>query len=181
MIPTPGQCGGSGRRCWSRRRRQRASLSPASHFAALTLVAARTLGLRSAFLTVTAVWLANQAVGFGMLGYPHDVETLAWGIAIGLAALASLAAAAALMRRLDAAASALSVLAGFATSFAVFEAVLLAAALVLGGTENFAPAIVGQVLLLNGAWAVALIAVHEAWRWARHSRSLTLRGILLPR
>jgi hypothetical protein len=150
-------------------------------FAAIALVAARTLRGRAALLTIAAVWLANQAVGFAALDYPRDAETLAWGVAIGVAAVASTMAAAALMRRFHAAPMALSLIAGFAASFAVFEAVLFATALILGGTDTFAPAIVGELLLLNGAWAIALIAVHEVWRRAGFSRRLTLRGAPVAR
>jgi hypothetical protein len=150
-------------------------------FAAIALVAARTLRRRAAFLTIAAVWLANQAVGFAALDYPRDAETLAWGVAIGVAAVASTMAAAALMRRFHAASMALSLIAGFAASFVVFEAVLFATAPILGGTDTFAPAIIGELLLLNGAWAVALIAVHEAWRRAGFSRRLSLRGAPVAR
>jgi hypothetical protein len=150
-------------------------------FAAIALVAAHTMRRRAAFLTIAAVWLANQAVGFAALDYPSDAETLAWGVAIGVAAVASMMAAAAVMPRSHAASTAPSLIAGFAASFVVFETVLVATALILRGTDTFAPAIIGELLLLNGAWAVALIAMHEAWRRAGFSRRLSLRGAPVAR
>ena len=62
-------------------------------FAALGALAALALPLRAAFATAILGWLANQLVGFGFLGYPTDPSTLAWGLALGISAIAAVAAA----------------------------------------------------------------------------------------
>ncbi|MEM6464438.1 MAG: hypothetical protein AAF724_21260 [Pseudomonadota bacterium] len=62
-------------------------------FAGLGALAAVVLPLRQALATATLGWLANQIVGFGFLGYPADPATIAWGVALGLSAIAAVAAA----------------------------------------------------------------------------------------
>ncbi len=62
-------------------------------FAALGALVAIALPRREAFATVILGWFANQVVGFGFLGYPTDASTLAWGLALGISALAAVAAA----------------------------------------------------------------------------------------
>ena len=44
----------------------------ATPFAAVAAVAAITLPLRPALAASVGVWLANQAVGYGLLAYPID-------------------------------------------------------------------------------------------------------------
>ena len=82
-------------------------------FAALGALAALALPRREAFATVILGWLANQLVGFGFLGYPTDPSTLAWGLALGLSALAAVAAA----RAIDGVAARLPVLGVAALAF----------------------------------------------------------------
>ena len=59
----------------------------ATPFAAFAVVAAAMLPLVSALAVVTGAWLVNQVIGFGVLHYPVDANTILWGFAIGLAAL----------------------------------------------------------------------------------------------
>ena len=68
------------------------ALACATPFAALATLAARTLDRRDAVGLIGLAWIANQAVGFGLHGYPHTVSTYGWGVAIGAAALAALVA-----------------------------------------------------------------------------------------
>ena len=62
-------------------------------FAALGALAAIALPRREAFATAILGWLANQVVGFGFLDYPTDLSTIAWGIVLGISALAAVLAA----------------------------------------------------------------------------------------
>lgn len=62
-------------------------------FAAMAAYAACNLPRRHAVALVVATWLGNQAVGFGLLHYPHTASTFGWGLAIGAAALAALSVA----------------------------------------------------------------------------------------
>ncbi len=68
------------------------SLAPC-RFAAFAAATALTLNTRDALLLTVALWLANQIVGFGLMGYPWDGSTLLWGAVLGVVALLSTAAA----------------------------------------------------------------------------------------
>ncbi|MEM9440253.1 MAG: hypothetical protein AAGA73_07405 [Pseudomonadota bacterium] len=69
------------------------ALACATPFAALAALGALALKKVDAFAVAILAWSINQAVGFGLLGYPTDPMTLAWGVAIGLSAVAATAAA----------------------------------------------------------------------------------------
>lgn len=134
-------------------------------FPAFALAAAYLLRPRTALLTVTAVWLTNQAVGFAFLNYPLDGDTVLWGLAIGLATLAATAAARGTLRLVHWNLVGSLAAAGI-FAFGLYEAGLLLVALVLGGTGAFTASIVGQFALLNIAWAAALLGTAEALRYA---------------
>src|ERR1700742_2351537 len=74
------------------------ALACATPFAAFAVIAAAMLPLRPALLVVTGAWLVNQGIGFGALHYPIKTNTMLWGLAIGLAALAAAAVSAAVLR-----------------------------------------------------------------------------------
>ena len=152
----------------------------ATPFAAVAAVAAMTLPLRAAVVVSTGVWLANQAVGFGLLAYPVDFTSLAWGAALGAAALAATFAAWAASVRLDDQAGPVRWVAAFAAALLVHQGVLFAASLVLGGGEGFTVPAVGGIAVLNAVWAVGLALVCRALavvlgRQAAGA-SLTVRG-----
>jgi multisubunit Na+/H+ antiporter MnhE subunit len=134
-------------------------------FAAFAVAGAYALSPRAAFLTVGAVWLANQVIGFAFLGYPWTVDTALWGLAIGAAALLATALACAAMR-LRSRNIALAIGIAAVAAFGIYEATLFLVSLWLGGEENFAPAIVGPLALLNLEWAAALLGCCEILRYA---------------
>ncbi|MEA1833466.1 hypothetical protein U8607_15380 [Methylobacterium durans] len=136
-----------------------AALACATPFAALAALSALALPRRDALLCVGAAWCLNQGVGFGLLGYPWDASALAWGLAIGWAALLAVPAAAAVARRVKVARGLASLLA----AFAVYEAVLVLAGLVLpGSAEAYAPAIVARLFLINLGTLAAALALSAA-------------------
>ena len=130
-------------------------------FAAFAVIAATAMSRGHAVLLTVAVWLVNQVVGFVVLSYPWTGTTLAWGLAIGAAAVVGTLAAHWTVRRL-AFRPVAGTLAAFAAAFVVYEVALYAAAVsALGGTEAFAPGIVGQVLLVNAATFVGLYGLGQ--------------------
>ena len=131
----------------------------ATPFAALAAVAAITLPLRAALLATAGVWLANQAMGYGLLAYPVDANSLSWGVALGVAAVAATAAASAVVSGLRDRAEPGRWVAGLAAAFAAQQGVLFAASLILGGGEGFTAAAVGGIATLNAIWAAALALV----------------------
>jgi hypothetical protein len=141
----------------------------ATPFAAFAVIAAATLPLQPALLVTLAAWLVNQAIGFGFLHYPLDATTLAWGFAIGVAALAATAASAAVLR-LTARTGAVGALgAALIGAYAAYEFVLFAATPFLGGAEDFTAAIVGRLGVLSVLWAIGLVAVCEVARVLNHA------------
>jgi hypothetical protein len=145
-------------------------------FAAFAVIAATTLSRGHALVVTVAVWLANQAVGFGVLHYPWTGKTFAWGIAIGGAAVVGTLAAQGTVARLGSFRSPVRALAGFVSAFALYQLALYAvAASILGGTGAFAPRIIGQVLLVNTVTFVGLLGLRQlveaAGSLARRSRA----------
>jgi hypothetical protein len=137
-------------------------------FAAFGAVAAMTLPQRDALLLTVALWLVNQIIGFGFMHYPWDAMTLAWGAILGGIAVLSTAAAQATVRRQGLIVTAVS---SFATAFVVYEGGLyLISATVMGGTEDFAAAIVLRILEINAAAFVCLMAVALLLTAVDHSR-----------
>lgn len=123
-------------------------------FAAVAAIAARTLPLGAALGTVAAMWLANQALGFGVFHYPHDAASVSAGLALG--AGAALAAVVAARVRVP-------VLA-FVAAFVTFEAVQFACALQAGDVRSFAPSIVAWLLGGNLLGGATLLSFREALR-----------------
>jgi hypothetical protein len=129
-------------------------------FAAFAVIAAVTAPRRDAVMLTVALWLANQAVGFGLLRYPWTGSTFAWGAALGVAAVIGTLGALWTFERLGSLKPfARSVLA-FVAAFALYQLALYAvAAFWLGGGEMFAPGIVRQVLLINAVTLGGLFAL----------------------
>ncbi|WP_407518572.1 hypothetical protein, partial [Methylobacterium oryzisoli] len=135
----------------------------AAPFAAVAAYAALVLPRRDGLAAVLLAWLANQAVGFGLLGYPHDPSTLAWGLALAAAALLAWGAAGAVARAARGRTVAVAV-AALAAGFAAYEAALLAAGLVLpgGGLAAFTPAVVARLFLIDLAALAAMALLRIA-------------------
>ncbi|PDV85074.1 hypothetical protein CO652_28435 [Rhizobium sp. H4] len=140
----------------------------ATPFVALAAVSAVVLPRRMALMAVLLAWLANQTVGYLVLGYPQTFDSYAWGLAIGIAAFASHAAALGALRLT--AGPAVTMAGAFIAGFAAYEGVLFAATAVLpSGDAAFSAAVVAEVLLINSLAAVGLICLHAG---AAASRAL---------
>lgn len=133
-------------------------------FAAFAVAAAYALSVRTALVTVAAIWLANQAVGFAVLGYPWTVDTILWGVAIGGAALVATALACATLG-LAIENKMIAVGAAFVMALGAYQGGLFLVTFALGGRDAFTPAIVGHVALLNLGWAFALVGTYEILRY----------------
>jgi hypothetical protein len=133
-------------------------------FVAFSVAAAYALSTRSALLTVAGVWLANQAVGFAVLGYPWTADTILWGLAIGAAALAATGLAC-LTLRSGFQGKVVAVGASFVVALGAYQGGLFLATFALGGRDAFTPAIIGHVALLSLGWTVALVGSWEILRY----------------
>jgi len=131
----------------------------ATPFAALATLAALKIGQREAVIAMGLVWLANQAIGYGFLGYPWTWDSAAWGLAIGASAgLAFLAAKGLSITR----PAPLAVSLPFVAAFAAFELGLYTAGFALPAAEGaFSASVVGHVFMINAVAICGLIAVRN--------------------
>ena len=130
-------------------------------FAAFAVATAGTHRLRSALGTMAVMWLLNQIIGFGALGYPWTLNTVLWGLAIGTAALSATFAASGALYRFRSSPGWVRLPIAFGTAFVLYEVALIADAVPLGGVAAFAPALVGRFALISGAWLGGLVLLHE--------------------
>lgn len=140
------------------------ALACATPFAAFAVVAAAMLPLRPALLVATGAWLVNQTIGLGALHYPIDASTIAWGFAIGVAALAATAASVVVFRALPMNRTPLMLAFTLVCAYAAYELVLFAATPFLGGEGAFTVTIVTRLGLLGIVWLIGLVAVCEIVR-----------------
>jgi hypothetical protein len=130
-------------------------------FAALAALAVITLPTRQAVALLSAVWAANQIVGFTLLSYPHDGQALAWGVIIALAAFAGLAAAKSVFGAETRFLSVRSV-AALAASIVAYQAVMFVGAYAMDGFESSTAEIVVAVARNDVMWFAGLGALRIA-------------------
>ena len=138
----------------------------ATPFAALATLAALHMRRRDGLALIGIAWLADQAVGYGLLGYPRTANSLAWGVILGAGAVVALLAAQALVERLRDRGAVLAGGLGFAAAFVAYQAVLVTAtALVASGAEASSLPIVGWVLRVNLLSLVGLLILYRVAVW----------------
>ena len=106
----------------------------------------------------------SQAIGFGLLHYPIDTNTILWGFAIGAAALVATATSAAVLRTLRQHRTPLALAVTLIGAYAAYELALLAATPFLGGAEAFTAAIVIRLGSISAVWLIGLVAACEIVR-----------------
>lgn len=137
-------------------------LACATPFPALAALAAVHMRPRDGIALMLLAWAASQAVGFGLLGYPHDPLTLGWGIALATAAVGSALAGYAVLGRLGSRPVAAQLVAAYSTGFLAFKAVVAAWALMLGGLHTAtAPNLLAEQFVRNGAILAGLYLVYR--------------------
>jgi hypothetical protein len=147
-----------------------ACAAPLAGFAAL---AALTSTRRGALALTVAIWFANQIVGFTILRYPTDFETLAWGGALGVIALLCCETARLVARF---AAGAGAPIAALVASFLVYEGLLFVITRAVGGdVSHYALASVARIFIIDasaffGLWAFGLACAALGARPALSSR-----------
>ena len=134
----------------------------ATPFAAFGVLAAMTLSRTDAIRITVALWLANQVIGYAVLGYPRTVNSFSWGLAIGVAAVLSTGVARLIVPRLQTARGLTKAVVALGGTFAAYEAALFTFAVGgLGGTGSFAAPIVGRILVINAAALAGLYALYR--------------------
>jgi hypothetical protein len=138
----------------------------ATPFAALATLAALHMSRRDGLALIGIAWLADQAVGYGLLGYPRTPDSLAWGVILAVGAILGLLAAQALADRLRDRGVMVAGAAALAGAFVADQVVLFAATAVLAsGSEAFSLSIVGWVLRVNLLSLAGLLILYRLAVW----------------
>ena len=138
----------------------------ATPFAALATLAALHMSRRDGLALIGIAWLADQTVGYGLLGYPRTANSLAWGVILGVGAVVALLAARALADRFRGRGGVLAGGLAFAGAFVAHQAVLFAATAALAsGAEAFSLPIVGWVLRVNLLSLAGLLILSRLAVW----------------
>ena len=132
----------------------------AAPFAAVAMLAAATLPLRQALAVTFALWFGNQIVGYSLLGYPSDGETLIWGAIMGVASLAATFVAHRAGQATREKPALLRLLALFIAAFATYEGGLLLGSAIVPANGAFAPDIIAYVAFVDATWAIGLGAAY---------------------
>ena len=133
---------------------------------AVAVIAAGALPLGRALLLTAAVWLAGQAVGFGLHDYPRDAQTVSWGVGLGVAALAATLAAAPASRAFAGQPVWLRAGAAFVAAFVANQVVILGVEQVVTGACEVRPGVISLVGLVNAVWLAVLLLIDAAVRRA---------------
>ncbi len=138
------------------------ALACATPFPALAALAAVHMRRRDGALLMLLAWAASQFVGFFLLGYPRDGSTLAWGFALGTAAVGSVLASYAVLRAADYRSVAARLGVAYAAGFAAFKGIILLWALGLGGLHTaMAPDLLAEQFVRNGAILIGLYGLYR--------------------
>ena len=131
-------------------------------FAALATLAALYMSRRDGLSLIGIAWIADQAVGYSLLGYPRTANSFAWGVILGVGAFVALLAAQALADRVRDRGAVVAGAAAFAGASVAYQAVLVAATAVLAsGSEAFSLPIVAWVLRVNLLSLAGLLILHR--------------------
>lgn len=139
------------------------ALACATPFTALAALAATQLRARDGILLMIASWAVSQATGFCLLGYPHTLSTMLWGVALGMAAVAGVVAARAAADRLAPQRPLLGLAFAYLAATLAFKLVILLWSFGLGGVDiALSPAINAQQLVRNAAILAGLYLLYRA-------------------
>lgn len=131
-------------------------------FAALAAIAAFDTERNDGLWLVGAVWLANQIYGFAFLGYPHEAQAYAWGVTMGIGAIAAYYAARAVVAALAPKGALLAVAAALPVAFTVYEAAIFVGTLVLTRGEGaFNTNVVAYVAIVEVVAFLGLLIAHR--------------------
>jgi len=130
-------------------------------FAALATLAALFLPRRDAFVLIAVNWLANQAIGFGLLHYPLNWDCYRGGIDLGIAALMSTMAAMLAQGALRNVATTVRAIGSFAIAFVAYEGSLFLMS-PAGSGADFAASVVLYIFYVNAVALVGLLLLQSA-------------------
>jgi hypothetical protein len=138
------------------------ALACATPFAALAAVSALMLKPRDAFAALALAWMGNQVVGYGLLAYPVDAASLAWGGVLGLSALFAAAAAIFAAGRTRDFGFTVSAACAFPAAFAAQQLTVLSATSFLPSGDGVFSASVVLLIFSTNALAFAVLMALQA-------------------
>ncbi|MFS8885311.1 hypothetical protein [Synechococcus sp. H70.2] len=151
-------------------------------FVTVGIVTGTTLTRQRAIVSASMIWLANQIFGYTWHNYPRTPDSLAWGLVLGIGTVgvAWLASYRPLffqphpVQPRQWLRNYLWILVMLILGFLAFEGLILAAGLVLGGTEGLTLPILGKIWLHNWLWTGFWLGIHALLTWDRGRRRLEL-------
>lgn len=133
------------------------ALACATPFTALAALAATQMRGRDGIPLMVVAWAASQLVGFGLHDYPRDTTTLAWAVALCMAAVVCVIAARQVTVRMPNSSALSRIIVAYLVASVTFKAVILLWSFGLGGVDTaLSPSINARQLVRNGAILVAL-------------------------
>jgi len=134
----------------------------ATPFPALAALAALHMRRRDGLILMLLSWFVSQAVGFGLLGYPHELQTLLWAPGLLSAALGSAVAAYVVLARMGSASFAVRLITAYVAAFVAFKLVALVWAFFLGGIDSaYSLEVLVRQFVRNGAILLGLLALYH--------------------
>lgn len=129
-------------------------------------VAGNTLTPKKAFITVTSIWFANQLYGFTIRQYPRTLESLTWGLVMGLGTLLVtwLITLQPKFSRRSFRGYLLWLAIAVVGGYAIYQGSIVLIAQLMGG-HGLSFTILWQIFLKDAGWAVVLSAIHSILVW----------------
>ncbi|HHP7230575.1 MAG TPA: hypothetical protein ACFCUY_06920 [Xenococcaceae cyanobacterium] len=136
---------------------------PLVGFAAL---AGNTLTRKKALITVSSIWFANQLYGFTIRQYPSTLESLTWGLVMGLGTLLItwLITLKPKFSRRSFRGYLLWLAIAVVGGYAIYQGSIVFIAQLMGG-HGFSFTILWGIFLKDTVWAVVLSAIHSSLVW----------------
>jgi len=144
-------------------------------FVTIGIIAGTTLTRQRAMVSASMIWLANQIFGYVWHNYPRTPDSFAWGVVLGIGTVgvALLASYRPLFFQTHPLRAGrwlwnyLWIPAMLILGFLAFEGLILAAGLVLGGTEGLTLPILGKIWVDNWLWTSFWLGIHTLLVWDR--------------
>ncbi|MGD1808268.1 hypothetical protein ACP6PL_22925 [Dapis sp. BLCC M126] len=138
---------------------------PLVGFAAISGV---TLNRKQAIISSIIIWLVNQFYGFTLRQYPQTLESLTWGLVMGLGTLLVTILATLKPKFIEQRIWKyyLWLSGSLVIGYVLFEGIiLLTASLMAGDSHGLTVAILGRIFVKNIVWAIALTFIHSLLIW----------------
>ncbi|MGD1704210.1 hypothetical protein [Dapis sp. BLCC M229] len=138
---------------------------PLVGFAAISGV---TLNRKQAIISSITIWLVNQFYGFTLRQYPQTLESLTWGLVMGLGTLLVTIVASIKPKFIEHKIWKyyLWLSASLVIGYVLFEGIiLLTATLMVGDSHGLTVGILGRIFVKNIVWTIALTFIHSLLIW----------------